>query len=342
MSGGSGTRLWPVSTSKRPKQFHALSTNKTMIQETALRFKSEIFGQPVIICGATHLAHVTSQLDEISMPPNKIVLEPEAKNTAAVAAIASLIVDQTDEDALVLLLPADHIVNKNDKFVEAIKSASLAAMENIVTFGIKPTKAETGFGYIEAGEELDQGVKKVSKFCEKPNSDLADQYFKGGKHFWNGGIFLFSPKTMLEELSTFAKDVLDASKLSLKKAKIEGNVISLDAQEFAKSPSISVDYAIMENTKKAATIPCDIGWFDVGSFSEIWNLGAKDENGNHQNGKSVIINGSNNLAITQTAPIAIVGLDNIMVIATDEGILVCPINRSQDVKLAHQALNKLN
>jgi len=341
MSGGSGTRLWPLSTPAAPKQFHALATPNSMIQETALRLRGPEFKKPVAICGLGHLDLVISQLSAIDEAPQAVILEPFARNTAAVAAMAALVGDELDPDALVLLVPADHVITNPAEFHRVVLLASETAKQRIVTFGINPAHPETGFGYIERGSPLGEGIFEIEKFWEKPNLETATTYVEGGRHDWNAGIFLFSPKIMLEELHLHAPEVLSASKLAFASAKRDGVVISLDEAEFAKVPSISVDYAIMEKTKRSAVVPCDIGWADVGGFAELWRLGDKDEDGNHVKGEAILIETDHCLVHNfDGPPVAIIGMSDIMVISTPDGILVAPINRAQDVKKAAEEAKK--
>ncbi|KAF0183264.1 MAG: mannose-1-phosphate guanylyltransferase [Hyphomonadaceae bacterium] len=342
MSGGSGTRLWPISTNDAPKQFHKLATERTMIQETVLRLTDSSFLSPVIICGENHLKLVREQLSEIGQPPQKIVLEPMGRNTAPVAAIASLIAGEIDDDALVLLLPADHIVTNAAAFMEAINKAKEIAHQRIVTFGLRPTGPETGYGYIERGNEIGDGIYEIGAFREKPDAITAQKYCDGGKHDWNAGVFLFNPKIMLAEMAALAPDVLNCAKSALENSKKSEETVALCATEFAKSPNISIDYAIMEKTTKSAVVPCDIGWADVGSFAEIWRLGEKDENGNHIRANAFIKDANNCLVMGDILPISIIGIDDLIVIATNDGILIAPKNRAQDAKLACEAAKKSN
>ncbi|WP_298327809.1 mannose-1-phosphate guanylyltransferase/mannose-6-phosphate isomerase [Asticcacaulis sp.] len=341
MSGGSGTRLWPLSTPERPKQFHALATHNTMIQETALRLSGPEFLSPVIICGESHHALATVQLEAINLSPQAVVLEPFARNTAAVAAVAALIGMEVDPEALVLLVPADHVISKPESFRAAMRRASLVADDRIITFGIQPTAPETGFGYIERDEQLTDGVYGIRRFLEKPNFETAQAYVNDGGYAWNAGIFLFSPKIMLEEIAAYEPAVLKASRDALERGVNNGKTRLLDPESFMLCPSISIDYAVMERTKRAATVPCDIGWADVGGFSELWRLGAKDGSGNHAQGSAILIDARNCLVRADGPPVAVIGLDDIMVVSTPSGIVVAPIARAQDVKLAAEAAKKL-
>ena len=334
MSGGSGTRLWPLSIPTAPKQFHALATQNTMIQETALRLVGENYLAPVAICGRGHLDLVVSQLAQIGKAPQAVILEPFARNTAAVAAMAALSGKAIDENALVLLVPADHVITNPDEFHRVVMLASETARERIVTFGINPAHPETGFGYIERGEPLSDGIYSIEKFWEKPNLETATKYVEGGRHDWNAGIFLFSPTVMLQELSLYAPEVLAACVDAYEKAARNGVVVNLDEEAFGQAPSISVDYAVMENTKRSAVVPCDIGWADVGGFAELWRLGEKDEGSNHVKGDAILIEAENCLVHNSGPVVAVIGLSDIMVISTPSGILVAPLSRAQDVKKA--------
>ena len=335
MSGGAGTRLWPLSTQSAPKQFHALATEKTMIQETAVRLSGAPFAPSVIICGRGHFEMADAQLSQLDLRPQAIVLEPMARNTAAVAAVAALAGQHSDPDALVLLVPADHVITKPDAFRDAISAAVETAKDRIVTFGIRPTHPETGFGYIEHGAELTSGIYEIKRFLEKPDLEKATEYVHGGNHDWNAGIFLFSPKVMLEELNLYAPEVLAAAADAWQKAARDGVTVNLDADAFVQAPSISVDYAVMEKTKRSAVIPCEIGWADVGGFAELWRLGAKDDAGNHARGKTILIDAQNCLVQNHDGPtVAVIGLQDVMVISTPSGVLVCPLDRAQDVKKA--------
>jgi len=342
MSGGSGTRLWPLSTPEAPKQFHALATENTMIQETTIRLSGDGFLDPVIICGKSHCPLVEKQLAAIDRTPAAVVLEPFGRNTAAVAAVAALVGQSLAPDALILMVPADHVITKPAAFHAAIHQAADTARDRIVTFGIKPTHPETGFGYIERGNGLSEGVFEIARFLEKPNLETATQYVAGGQHDWNAGIFLFSPRVMLDELAVHAPEVLAATRQALETGAREGVIAHLDEAAFAKVPSISVDYAVMEKTAKSAVVPCDIGWADVGGFAELWRLGTKDAVGNHALGTSILIDAENNLVHNHNGPaVAIIGLSNIMVISTPSGVLVCPLDRAQDVKKAAEAAKAL-
>ena len=307
-----------------------------------MRVSGDGFRAPVVICGNAHSSLVSAQLKEIDRTPELVVLEPFARNTAAVAAVAALAGQAVDPDTLILLLPADHVITKPGAFHTAIHQAAPVARERIVTFGIRPTHPETGYGYIEQGGVLADGVFEIERFLEKPDLPKATQYVEGGRHDWNAGIFLFSPRVMLDELAAHAPEVLAATRKAFEAGRRDGVNLLLDKDAFANVPSISVDYAVMEKTKRSAVVPCDIGWADVGGFAELWRLGDKDAAGNHARGTSILIDAENNLVHNHDGPaVAIIGLSNIMVISTPSGVLVCPLDRAQDVKKAAEAAKLL-
>lgn len=337
MSGGSGTRLWPLSTPKRPKQFHALATERTMLQETALRFKNDDFLSPIVVCGEAHSKHVLLQFEAFDSRPQTIICEPFGRNTAAVAALSALEVKRLDPDALVLLLPVDHVITRPKDFITAILAATQTAKLRITTFGITPTRPETGYGYIEHGAPLGDDIYAIKQFLEKPDLATAKSYVAGGQHDWNAGIFLFAPDVMLTELEVHAKDVLHATKDAYDKSVRDALFVHLDAQAFEAAPSISIDYAVMEKTSLSAVKPCNIGWADVGSFAELYELAPKDDTDNYLDGPVRVLDVKGSMVRSQSLPVAVIGLSDIMVVATDEGVLVAPLDRAQDVKFAAQA-----
>ncbi|MEQ1780886.1 MAG: sugar phosphate nucleotidyltransferase [Hyphomonadaceae bacterium] len=336
MSGGSGTRLWPLSTASRPKQFHSLGAERTMIEETVLRFSGEhdglVFLPPVIIASAAHRDLVVEAVAACGIAPSAIILEPKGRNTAATAALAALIALEIDPEADVLLAPADHLVSRADVFVATIRAAGSVLPDRIVTFGIDPTGPETGYGYIRQGDRLANGVHAVASFKEKPELHIAQQYLDEGGYSWNSGVFLFSPSMMLEEFAIAAADIRDGASLALARARRDGVEILLDAEAFAAVRSEAVDRAVMEHTKRAAVAPCDIGWADVGSWAEVWRLADKDGQGNAMAGPVIVEDGANNLIRTDGPHISIVGLSDLIVVANGDKILIAPRHRAQDVK----------
>lgn len=344
MSGGAGTRLWPVSSEARPKQFHALGGGGTLMEETIERVRGETadlsFAPPIILCNASHAALVRAQLTEVGQAPAAIVFEPAPRNTAAVGAIAAALAAEIEPDAIVLLMPADHVVEDRPAFLEALARAAPMAANHIVTFGITPNRAETGYGYIARGAALTPGVFKIDSFREKPNAATAQEYLDHGGYFWNAGIFLFSPKVLLEEFAASA-DIRDAALAAFRKARRVHDEVHLDEALFAKVPSQPLDIAVMEKTKRAAVAPCDIGWADVGSWDEIWRLSPHDDAGNARHGAVTTLDAHNNLLRSDGPKICVAGVSDLIVIATGDAIVVLPRERAQDVKLLRELAEKL-
>lgn len=337
MSGGSGTRLWPLSTDEVPKQFHSLASDRTLIQDTVLRFGSEQEGlrflNPVVICNVRHGELVVEQLRELSIEPSAVVLEPFGRNTAAVAAIAARLAHEIDPEALVLLLPADHVVSAPEGFRAAVSAAAEVARGHIVTFGLEPTGPETGYGYIERGEPVAEGVFRAASFAEKPDRETAARYVSAGTYDWNGGIFLFAPRVLADELQAHRPDIAEAAAASLDAAEREGPFITLDRLRFAACPSESLDYAVMEKTERAAVAPCrNIGWADVGSWSELWRLGPRDDDGNLLHGTAVVLDSRDSLVWASHRVVAAIGVEDVVVVETADAVLILPKSRAQDVK----------
>ena len=344
MSGGSGTRLWPASTDAKPKQFHALNGRGSLIEETVQRVRGETaslsFAPPVVLCNARHADLVNEQLAEIGSTPQAIVLEPVARNTAAAGAVAAALAAELEPDALVLLLPADHVVDDRQAFLAAIERAAPFAKERIVTFGITPSRPETGYGYIKRGDALAPGVFEIESFREKPNAATAQEYLEDGGYSWNAGMFFFSPSVLLKEFDASA-DIRDGALKSLKKAQRTGNQILLDEAAFAKIHSQPLDIAVMERTRRAAVVPCDIGWADVGSWDEIWRLSPRDTRGNAVHGNIATVDSANNLLRSEGLKLCVAGVHDLIVVATPNAVLILPRGRAQDVKELRDLAEKL-
>lgn len=336
MSGGSGTRLWPLSRSARPKQFLKLATDNTMFQETALRVRdaSGRFLDPIVIAGERHIDLVKEQLDMIAIQPAAVILEPCPRNTAAVAAAAAIWTDAHRDDALILLMPADHHIADAEGFRTAVaKGAEAAHQGHIVTFGIQPKTPHTGYGYIETGDAVADSVFSVAAFKEKPQRETAEGYLSKGGYFWNAGIFLFSPKAMISELSAHAAEVVEAAGKALKNASQSGDANLLDEKAFSACPSISIDYAVMEKTDKAAVVaPVDVGWTDIGSWSEV--------SAPHGDAR-IIAHNCEDIAIHSDGPtVAAIGVDGLIVIAADDAVLIARKDNVQEVRAIVEELKK--
>lgn len=290
------------------------------------------FLAPVIIASAAHADLVMDAMRNIGVTPSAVILEPKGRNTAATAALAALIAQEIDPEAQVLLAPADHLVANAPAFVGTIRAASTVLPDRIVTFGITPAGPETGYGYIQQGESLANGVHAVTTFKEKPELAVAQRYLDEGGYSWNSGVFLFAPQTMLDEFSIAAADIRDGAREALARASRADRQILLDADTFGAVRSEAVDRAVMEHTSRAAVAPCDIGWADVGSWAEVWRLSEKDSKGNAVIGSAILEDAANNLVRSDGVHISIVGLSDLIVIANGDSILIAPRDRAQDVK----------
>ncbi|WP_017932382.1 mannose-1-phosphate guanylyltransferase/mannose-6-phosphate isomerase [Robiginitomaculum antarcticum] len=336
MSGGSGTRLWPASRKKAPKQLLSLVSEHTMIQDTALRlagdFPDGTFLAPMIICNAAHGKEISQQLIDVGLPPSKVIVEPVGRNTAPCAAVAALAAAQIDPDALILLAPADHHIQDTEALHRAVSAAAeIAQNDYLVTFGITPSRAETGYGYIQQGLALGNSGFTVKAFKEKPDLATAEQYIAGADYFWNAGIFLFKPENLLREMRAFCPDILSACETAYSEAALDNSGWVLDEDAFSACPSDSIDYAIMERTARAAVVPADIGWSDIGSWRALWERG-KDSRGNAIKGPVNAIDTVNTLIHTDGAYVATLGLENMVVVVQDGAVLVSHMDRVQDVK----------
>ncbi|HEY2886180.1 MAG TPA: mannose-1-phosphate guanylyltransferase/mannose-6-phosphate isomerase [Rhizomicrobium sp.] len=335
LSGGSGTRLWPMSRAAMPKQLLALHGTNTMIQNTVLRANVPGAAPPILLCSDSHRFLVAEQMQAIGVTPSAIVLEPVGRNTAPAATVAALLVAERDPKAIVLLLPSDHVVIDEAAFRAAVTNAAAAAKQGfIVTFGIAPNSPEVGFGYIQRGAKLlgAEGVHAVKRFAEKPDSATAEKYIAAGDYVWNSGMFVFCADTLLVEMARQEPGIVDACRAALAAAKRDLDFIRLDGDAFEKAKSISLDYAVMEKTEKAAVVPCDIGWSDVGAWSSLWSLQKHDSDGNALQGDVLIHDSQGNFVRSEKAVTALVGVRDLVVVVTEDAVLVAERNRAQDVK----------
>ncbi|MGJ0491236.1 mannose-1-phosphate guanylyltransferase/mannose-6-phosphate isomerase [Methylobacter sp.] len=332
LSGGSGTRLWPLSRGQFPKQFLPLISDHTMLQETVLRLNG-VAGMkaPIAVCNEDHRFMLAEQLWEIGVKPSAIILEPIGKNTAPAVAMAALTADS--EDDVLLVLPADHVISDLEVFHHAIKQAKILAEQGkLVTFGIVPTEPETGYGYIKR-DALQQGEAfNVAAFVEKPDLDTARYYLESGDYFWNSGMFAFRADTFLQELNKFNPDMLSACKRALDAAKVDLDFTRLDKALFSACPADSIDYAVMEKTDKAVMIPLDAGWNDVGSWSALWDVADKDQFGNAISGDVLTVDTENSFVRAENKLVAIIGVRDLVVVETADALMVAPKDRVQEVK----------
>ncbi len=343
LAGGTGTRLWPMSRGLFPKQFMALAGEQTLLADTAQRMTPRLFLAPVVVCNDAHRFIVGEQLRHADVVPDSIVLEPVGRNTAVAAAVAALMVAERDPEGIMLLAPADHVVARADAFERAVETALPAARAgNLVTFGIVPTRTETGYGYIERGDAVpgSKGCFALARFTEKPDAETAEAWLASGQHFWNSGIFLMQAKAYLSELETAVPKVLEAARAALSKARRDLDFIRLDKDALAASPNISIDYAVMEKTAKGVVVPADMGWSDVGSWSALWEVSRKDDKGNVMRGDVVARNVTRSYLRSEKPLVAVLGLDDVVVVATDDVVLVAAKNADQDVKAVVEKLNR--
>jgi mannose-1-phosphate guanylyltransferase/mannose-6-phosphate isomerase len=343
MAGGTGTRLWPASRELYPKQFMALVGDGTMLEETAKRLTGPLFHAPLVLCNDEHRFIAAEQLRTAGIEPEAIVLEPVGRNTAPAAAVAALLLAAKDPDGVMLLAPADHVITDQEAFIKGLEAALPAAQAGyLTTFGMAPDKPETGYGYIERGEPVEEsdGVFTIARFTEKPDTATAETYLASGVHFWNSGIFLMAASTYLEETERLAPDILAAARAALEGAATDLDFLRLDQEAYAASPNISIDYAVMEGTGKGAVVPLDMGWSDVGSWAALWELGDKDGAGNVVRGDVAVHNVHNTYLHADRGLLAAIGVDDLVVIVTDDAVLVAHKDAAQDVKTVVEGLRE--
>lgn len=332
LAGGSGSRLWPKSRAALPKQFLALTSEQTMLQETLSRLDGVDAREPIVICNDSHRFLVAEQLRQKGIKHGGILLEPVGRNTAPAIALAALHALQSDADETLLVLAADHLIKDKAVFQASVKKAEqLAQAGYLVTFGIVPDCPHTGYGYIKASQELDTGFV-VEQFVEKPDMSTAKEYVDSGNYFWNSGMFMFKAGRYLEELEKYHPDILDICKRAIETETQDLDFIRIDADTFATCPDDSIDYAVMEKTAKAAMVPLDAGWSDVGSWSSLWDVADKDDNGNAVVGDAILEDVHNSYINAEGRLISVIGLDDVVVVETKDAIMVANKNKVQDIK----------
>jgi mannose-1-phosphate guanylyltransferase len=338
MAGGLGTRLWPLSRAEHPKQFLALSGGDTMLQATMKRLKGLGVKSSVTICNEDHRFFVAEQLREINQL-DSIILEPVGRNTAPAIALAALV---AEEDPVLLVLAADHVILDEAAFTHAVSEAlPLAEAGKLVTFGIVPSEPHTGYGYIKKGSKAGTGFV-VKEFVEKPTSALAQEYLKSGDYFWNSGMFLFRASRYLDELEKFRPDILEACKAATVGVKADLDFLRISEKEFIKCPSDSIDYAVMEKTADAVVVPMDAGWSDIGSWSSLWDISKKDINGNVSHGDVITHRTNNSFIMTDGHLVAAIGVNDLVIISTKDAVMVAHKDSVQDVKVITQQLKDEN
>lgn len=341
LSGGSGSRLWPLSRGLYPKQFLPLVSEQTMLQETVSRLEGLVGLQaPLVVCNEDHRFIVAEQLRQLGIVDPSILLEPVGRNTAPAIAVAALSAMAGGEDPILLVLAADHVIADVKAFHAAIGVAAKAAAEGrLVTFGVLPTAPETGYGYIRRAAAGNAGVYPIAEFVEKPDLVTAEQYLASGEYFWNSGMFMFRASVFIAELEKHAPVMLDSCRRALATGAKDFEFLRLGKEAFAACPANSIDYAVMEKTDKACVVPLSAGWNDVGSWSALWEIQPKDESGNVLKGDVLAVNTRNSyLHSADGRLVATVGVDDLVVVDTSDAVVVARRDQVQDVKKVVEAL----
>ncbi|WP_175862032.1 mannose-1-phosphate guanylyltransferase/mannose-6-phosphate isomerase [Burkholderia cepacia] len=344
LCGGSGTRLWPMSRGGYPKQYLKLTGDSTLVQQTALRLRNIPDAiDPIVVTNNEQRFLVAEQLRQISVAPSSIVLEPIARNTAPAIAIAALLAQQSNPDALLLVLPSDHVIQNEAAFIATTaEAASIAKQGHLVTFGIKPAEPHTGYGYIRRGLPVADGISafQVDAFVEKPDVPTAERFLSDGNYYWNSGMFMLKASTYMEELHRHAPEIARHAELAFESAKRDNDFLRLDAEAFAACPNVSIDYAVMEKTERAAVVAAaDLGWNDIGSWSALADIADADDQGNALIGDIFTDSVKNSYIRAEHRMVAALGLDNIVIVETADAVLVAHRDKTQDVKKIVEWLN---
>ena len=334
LAGGSGIRLWPLSREQHPKQFQRVASNLSMLQDAVLRLQGVSDIEPaIVVCNEMHRFLVRGHLRDADLPYQSIILEPSKRGTAPAAVIAALEALDLDEESLMLVLPADHMISNEQQFREALMSAqSAGAMGYFVTFGVKPSRAETGFGYLRSGEKLTSGIFKLAEFVEKPDRQTAEQYLSEGKWLWNSGIFLFPTKAFLAEAQAYDHEMVNYCRLAHQSSELDGDFIRLKKADFESCRTDSIDCAVMEKTKKGAVVPLQAEWSDLGSWESLWEIGQKDSDGNVTHGDVISRDTRNSYVRSDHRLISTLGVDDLVIVDSDDVVLVMSRHRSQELR----------
>ena len=333
LSGGSGTRLWPLSRTAMPKQLLALTGARTMLQDTVLRVAGPAFHAPLIVCGEAHAVAIAAQLTAIDITPAATIIEPAARNTAAAIALAALEIVARDANGVLLVMPSDHVIDRPAALLAAVRRGRAAVADGwLATFGIAATEPATGYGYIERGPAIGDGVFAARRFIEKPLREEAEAMLAAGGHDWNGGLFLFRADAFLAALAEHSPAVLAAARAALALAVRTGAEIRPDAKGFAAAPSISVDYAVMERAGRVAVIPVDMGWSDIGAWDAVLEHGEGDANGNVTRGPTLLADTQRCLVRSEGPLVATLGVEGLIVVATGDAVLVASASHAQAVR----------
>lgn len=349
LSGGSGTRLWPLSRAMYPKQFIRFFNGQTasFLGATLTRLRlGPDFRAPILLCNNDHRFLVKEEVERTGAQPLAIVLEPVARNTAPAIAVAALMALRENPNAVLAVMPSDHVVKDEARFVEGVKrAAEVAASGKLVLFGIEPTEPHTGYGYIRKGGDLDgfNGLAfAVEAFYEKPDRATAERYLASGGYFWNSGIFVLDARTFLDELKRLEPSILEAARAALANAAEDLGFLRLDRTSFAAAPNISIDYAVMERTRAAAMLPMSVGWNDVGSWSSLWDIAPRDEAGNYVHGEAVLEETHDCYVHSEKALVSTIGVKDLVIVDTPDALLVADKTRAQDVSKIVARLKQTN
>jgi mannose-1-phosphate guanylyltransferase len=331
MSGGSGTRLWPLSRKHKPKQFLNLFGDDSMFQQTILRLKGLDSASPIVVCNESHRFMVAEQLLEIGIESPSILLEPAGRNTAPAIVSAAFQALSREQDPVLLVLAADHVIADIEAFHQAIKIAEQQAIAgSLVTFGIVPNCAHTGYGYIQAEEK--EVISAVKQFVEKPDLETAEQYLASGEYYWNSGMFMFKASVLIEEMNKFNPDIVEQCRLAVSQSEQDLDFVRLNKAAFEACPSDSIDYALMEKTNKAVVVPLDAGWNDVGSWSSLWECSHQDENKNVLKGDVEIQNVRNAYIHSEHRLVSAIGVEDLVIVETADAVMVASKAQAQDIK----------
>lgn len=346
LSGGAGTRLWPVSRALYPKQLLSLTSERTLIQETALRALNDAgFDAPIVVCNDEHRFIVDEQLRQVDVQPRCLLLEPVARNTGPAVAAAALWLAASEPEAVMLVQPSDHLIASPQYFYQAVMKGLAAAQSGqLVMFGIKPGRAETGYGYIHAGAPLggSDDVRTVERFVEKPDGEAAQRFVESGMYYWNSGIFLLSAKHYLDELNRLHPGMYDACARAVTNGKEDLNFFRLERGAFGEAPALSIDRAVMEHTDRAAVIPVDMGWSDIGSWRALRDVNDRDPDGNVVHGDVVLDGVRNSYVRTDGQLVAAIGVDDVVIVTTDDAVLVANADDAAAVSRVVDVLRKRN
>ncbi|MGH9206582.1 MAG: mannose-1-phosphate guanylyltransferase/mannose-6-phosphate isomerase, partial [Acidimicrobiales bacterium] len=344
LSGGAGTRLWPLSRSIYPKQLLSLTSARTLLQETAARNLSDGgFVAPIVICNDEHRFLIDEQLREIDVKPQRILLEPIARNTGPAIASVAVWLASREPHAVMLVQPSDHMIGVGESFHRAV-ARGLPAAENgsLVTFGVRPDRPEIGYGYIQTGARLSDGVFAVDRFVEKPDRDTAARFVESGVFYWNSGIFLLSVEHYLEELRRLHPVMFDACRRAVNRGSEDLNFLRLDVEALGEAPSLSIDHAVMEHTDRAAVVPVDMSWSDIGSWHALREVNARDANGNVIQGDVMLEDVRNSYVRSEGKLVAAVGVEDLIVVSTDDAVLVAKADRAAEVSRVVERLRQRN